>query len=61
MADKGVGQQSAPVDTCGLAGLAAFAAIVLWPGGAGEIIEHSHDDLPVDHPHLREAGVDGCR
>lgn len=41
----------------GLAGLATFIALVLWPGGGAEIIEHTHADLPVDHPHLRDAGV----
>ncbi|MEM6464481.1 MAG: MFS transporter [Pseudomonadota bacterium] len=41
----------------GLAGIATLASIVLWPVGEAEIIEHSHEDLPVDHPHLREAGV----
>lgn len=41
----------------GVAGLAGFIAMVLWPGGGDEIIEHSHDDLPADHPHLLETGV----
>ncbi len=41
----------------GLAGFATFTGLALWPGGAPEMIEHSHEDLPADHPHLREAGV----
>ena len=40
----------------GLACVAILASMILWPGGASEVIEHSHDDLPVDHPHLRDTG-----
>lgn len=42
-----------------LVGLAAVAsagtltALRLWPKEDPEIIEHTHDNLPVDHPHLK--------
>ena len=29
-------------------------ACLLWPGGDSREVEHCHDDLPPDHPHLRE-------
>ncbi|MBF9029630.1 MFS transporter [Rhodobacterales bacterium HKCCE3408] len=28
------------------------AALRVWPAGDPEVIEHCHDDLPLDHPHL---------
>ncbi|MGA0542197.1 MFS transporter [Neotabrizicola sp. VNH66] len=37
--------------------LAATAA--LWPARDPEELAHSHDDLPADHPHLREGIVIG--
>ncbi|WP_172299550.1 MFS transporter [Pseudoruegeria sp. HB172150] len=40
----------------GAAGLAAaFVAIILWPGGMPDQLEHEHTSLPQDHPHLRGA------
>ena len=30
-------------------------ALTLWPKGPEQILEHSHDDLPSDHPHLADA------
>ena len=39
-----------------LAGV-ALAGIVtgmrFWPTGDPEVVEHSHDNLPLDHPHLQ--------
>lgn len=38
-----------------LAGVAAggiFAALALWPKGDPLTVTHSHDNLPLDHPHL---------
>lgn len=38
--------------------LAALAAVsigiglLVWPANDPEVVEHSHDDLPADHPHL---------
>lgn len=37
----------------GLSGLGALAALRLWPAGDPESLEHTHDNLPLDHPHLR--------
>ncbi|MCA0044760.1 MFS transporter [Celeribacter litoreus] len=30
-----------------------LAALRLWPSHHPEIVEHSHDNLPIDHPHLQ--------
>ncbi|MCM2477287.1 MFS transporter [Rhizobium sp. CG5] len=32
--------------------LAFMLAVVLWPADDPEVLEHSHADLPPDHPHL---------
>ena len=37
-----------------LASAAAGLAVVVWPAGEAETLEHDHPDLPSDHPHLRE-------
>lgn len=31
--------------------LALFVAVIVWPANDQNEIEHSHDDLPEDHPH----------
>ena len=36
-----------------LAGVGALSALRLWPKEDPEILEHSHDNLPLDHPHLK--------
>jgi MFS family permease len=36
-----------------LAGVGALSALRLWPREDPEILEHSHGNLPLDHPHLR--------
>ncbi|WP_143744738.1 hypothetical protein [Mesorhizobium prunaredense] len=30
-------------------------ALSLWPSADPEVVEHDHDDLPIDHPHLVQA------
>jgi MFS family permease len=40
-----------------LAVLGCLAAFWFWPVSPQRIIEHSHDDLPEDHPHLQDAVV----
>ncbi|WLS01187.1 MFS transporter [Shinella sumterensis] len=35
------------------------AAMVLWPSDDNAEIEHDHDDLPADHPHLAEGARRG--
>ncbi|MES2057216.1 MAG: MFS transporter [Pseudomonadota bacterium] len=38
-----------------LALIGVVAALMLWPAGDPDEVVHEHDDLPADHPHLREA------
>lgn len=38
----------------GLAGLGVVSGALLWPRAESEALEHSHDDLPADHPHVRD-------
>lgn len=45
-----------------MAALAAFGAVLafaIWPSADPEVVPHSHDDLPADHPHNREGHPDG--
>lgn len=35
-----------------LAGAGGLTARLLWPKHDSEIREHTHDNLPLDHPHL---------
>ena len=38
-----------------MAGIGALSAVRLWPQEDPEVFEHSHDNLPLDHPHLKGA------
>jgi MFS family permease len=38
-----------------LAGAGLLAALRLWPAEDPEVVEHTHDNLPRDHPHLHGA------
>ncbi len=41
----------------GLVGVTGLAlALKLWPDGDPVVIPHTHDDLPPDHPHLKDHG-----
>jgi predicted MFS family arabinose efflux permease len=40
-----------------IAGLSVLLAAVVWPASDPDVIEHSHDALGPDHPHLREGIV----
>lgn len=43
----------------GMLALAASAiALLVWPAGDPEIIEHAHHELPDNHPHIANAGSD---
>ena len=33
----------------------AILALMFWPSHDPEIVEHLHQDLPSDHPHVRDA------
>jgi len=37
-----------------LGGLGLGFALRVWPSDDTEVLEHRHDDLPPDHPHLRD-------
>nr|WP_308238058.1 MFS transporter [Phenylobacterium sp. J367] len=37
----------------GVAAMGVVCALVLWPKSDPEVVPHSHDDLPPDHPHLQ--------
>jgi H+ antiporter protein len=39
----------------GIAAIGMLAALRLWPANDPVEVEHAHDDLPADHPHLRGA------
>ena len=36
-----------------LAATGIGAALLLWPKGEPKVVEHTHENLPLDHPHLR--------
>ncbi len=38
----------------GMALASSVVALAVWPGSGSRDVEHSHEDLPPDHPHLRE-------
>lgn len=48
---------------CALAALGLVAAWSSWPAEDPVVLAHRHDDLPIDHPHLREnpGDVDALR
>jgi hypothetical protein len=39
----------------GVATFGAAAALILWPVKDPEVLPHVHQELPDDHPHLRDA------
>lgn len=53
------GQTAAFATLAGVAGIGTVAALALWPAKDPQAVEHHHDDLPPDHPHMREAHADG--
>ncbi|WP_420003993.1 MFS transporter [Arenibacterium sp. LLYu02] len=44
-----------------LSALGIAVGLRLWPAETTEQVEHSHADLPPDHPHLRAHGAQGHR
>ena len=42
-----------------MAGAAVAAAAWLWPAADPDVVEHSHEGLPVSHPHWSEGNGDG--
>lgn len=37
-----------------VAAVGMFGGVVLWPRGGETELEHTHANLPADHPHLRD-------
>lgn len=60
---EAAGFGAALVALCALAALGLVAAWRSWPALDPVVLAHRHDDLPADHPHLREhpADVDALR
>ena len=50
----GRGMGAAFAAAAALALLGVVLAIALWPADDPEVLPHRHDDLPPDHPHLKE-------
>lgn len=57
----GVGLPVTAIVLGGIALAATIAATAVWPRRDPEVLEHSHDDLPADHPHLADAAPAGNR
>jgi len=55
-AGEALGMGPALILLAGVAGLGTLAAVRLWPADLPDAPEHSHPDLPADHPHLRAHG-----
>jgi predicted MFS family arabinose efflux permease len=53
------GQSEALIAMCLLSAAGTVLAFALWPASNTERVEHTHDDLPPDHPHLREGHQQG--
>ncbi|MGR3374030.1 MFS transporter [Pseudooceanicola nanhaiensis] len=47
------GAVAALVVLAGLAALGAAIALRIWPKDDPEVMEHTHENLPLDHPHLK--------
>lgn len=52
-AGKGLGQAIAFAVLAVVASVGTIAGLLAWPVRDPEILDHSHDDLPDDHPHVR--------
>jgi H+ antiporter protein len=50
----GIGQTAAFAAMAIIAGIGTVAAARLWPQNDPDAVVHDHDDLPRDHPHLRD-------
>lgn len=53
----GLGPLPALVVLAALSGLGILACLRLWPKNAPDVILHDHEDLPADHPHMRQFGT----
>ena len=50
-----IGQDFTMVVLACLGGAGVFAAWYLWPAETQRVLEHIHEDLPDEHPHLHDA------
>ena len=48
----GAGLSTAALVLAGIGAVGVVAVLWLWPGHDPEAFAHSHDNLPLDHPHL---------
>ncbi|WP_188237026.1 MFS transporter [Sphingopyxis sp. LK2115] len=55
----GWGMGTALAANSALAVTGTLLAILIWPNEDPEIVPHSHDDLPADHPHVVESHAKG--
>lgn len=55
-AGASIGLPTTAVILAMLAVAAIVIALAVWPADDPEQVEHSHPDLPTDHPHLAETG-----
>ena len=55
-----VGQTAAFITLGVVASIGAVGALWLWPSRDPDFVPHSHDDLPKDHPHIREEHAPGA-
>ncbi|SLN72942.1 enterobactin exporter EntS [Roseovarius gaetbuli] len=44
-----------------LAGIGMVSGIAFWPRESSQSVQHSHDDLPTDHPHVSEGRIHSHR
>lgn len=57
--DARVGTAAALLAMTGLAVVGVIIASFAWPRHDKEILAHSHDELPADHPHIRDTAKRG--
>jgi MFS family permease len=50
---KALGQGTALAIMAALACVGTLMALVMWPSRDPDVVDHAHEDLPADHPHVR--------
>ena len=55
-AGAALGLPATAIILAALATIAIGIGFAVWPADDPEIVEHRHDELPADHPHLAETG-----
>ena len=54
------GQATALLAMAAIALIGTLAALRLWPASDPDAVNHEHDDLPADHPHVRKEHAPGA-